>query len=374
MKLKLLFLAVLILVLAPVSYAVVKYAREKPGLDLLNAKVGALRGQYLPASIYSRQIRLPIACPGAPEGLGIFSGDVTNLVASKGLYQFLLNYFGLETGAPTSYKTKDLLKAFQKEQGINQSGKIDEATRQKISGMCQLPVITGIIPESGRVGEAVTLTGSGLFNSEKVNFGEISVPAVSQNKGTGVVFTVPDKYKHCLFSKGSIAVYDKTSMTPNKSAGGESCGTLLRTIDVTPGNYKVSVTVNGNISNPVNFTVAQGQAQQQEIPQIQNEESNSSAGESIDCGKITDEQTCLNNKKPLCNFLESKCVYPTCATLAKRINKEDLNTYSIGCFSDKVPDGSWNYAGKTSDCGSSGNLMTATLAPKSGCFWKERLK
>jgi len=73
----------------------------------------------------------------------------------------------------------------------------------------QLPVVTGLDPSSGCIGDTVTIIGQGFTEAYSVGFGDISVPTMSVDSDTQITVTVPN-------GSGNVPV------TVITSAGGSS--------------------------------------------------------------------------------------------------------------------------------------------------------
>ncbi len=102
------------------------------------------------------------------------------------------------------------------------------------------PAIISLSPLSGQVGATVTIIGTGFTaTGNTVNFGSNVISNLSSN-GTSVVFTVPS-YTHLACRDATPPCY-----APD--------------LQISPGNYPVSVTDPNGTSNSVSFTVV-GKAQ-----------------------------------------------------------------------------------------------------------------
>jgi len=96
-----------------------------------------------------------------------------------------------------------------------------------------VPTISYISPNSGYVGQQVTIYGSNFASSNRINFGNGALQNVYSN-GSIISFTVPS----------SVGPY---------CAPGTACPQYL--ISITPGTYNVSVMNSNGTSNIVPFTV-----------------------------------------------------------------------------------------------------------------------
>ncbi len=102
------------------------------------------------------------------------------------------------------------------------------------SGYNGVPAISYLSPNSGYIGQQVTVYGSNFASSETINFGTGAIQNFYSQNGTSLPFTVP-------------------SSVGRDCAPGTACPQYL--ISITPGTYNVSVMDQNGTSNAIPFTV-----------------------------------------------------------------------------------------------------------------------
>jgi hypothetical protein len=99
------------------------------------------------------------------------------------------------------------------------------------------PWISSINPTYGSVGTQIVIYGSGFNGDNTVHFGNGGIAHVTSASGNYIYFTVP------------------SSLTPCTVQTNGSTGCPQYAQQVTPGQYPIYVTTNGNNSNSLTFTV-----------------------------------------------------------------------------------------------------------------------
>src|SRR3989344_7448442 len=269
------------------------------------------------------------------------------------LQQFLLGLYPAENPQDASDRvsgtfgpvTQTLVKQYQQENGLSQSGKVDISTRNSmyddLRPFCT-PRIASIDPQRPQRNETVTIPGSNFStkNSAKIK--------ISQTDNGGW----PYNQNYTLSATSTDGTTLQFKIPANARALGKH-----------DDRFTVRVVTNISASNKAWMYVYVAEYDQgRNVPQQTPVVSPTGGRSSNTCSALGTQRLCVANRNPACEWYNGACKLPSCGGLSVATGKDDKSTYKISC--GNKPGSRWAPLGPTDDCG-----WTEGSTQK-GCFYQ----
>lgn len=232
---------------------------------------------YSTGTIYNSQYYYGTVCPQLYSNLSRGMTDYQTGGQVSQLQQFLNSRYGQPVTGQFGPTTQANVMRFQREQGLSPVGIVGPYTRAAITRTCgisnppypnpypnpypypypnpypypyptPIPVasttLTALNPNSGAVGQQITIVGTGFTNDNRVHFGQggaVHVP--SYNNGTTLYLTIPSVVGPCDWA-------GDTSPIRCFAAGQQ----------VMNGSYEIYIENQNGMTGKLNFTVTSTQS------------------------------------------------------------------------------------------------------------------